>query len=522
MVPLDSVFESFLAASLSFEDNYDQGPNAPAYKQALRQCRFGIKQGGLGFTSAALVAPAALYVALRDFREWYGPLARVWAHRALHLAPWLAPFTNPYVESEDFFPYFRSTFDSTLAILHEKWQIHGSEQDTRPQHQIVHLMKASAFTCFTASLSPSDQKRVTACAQQSFPTRSTRSDIRPALHQQHDTDHLRHSPLGLFSLTCPYELSNAAFLTSTSILLGVPVPHTRVLRTQAQYGHIDQWADLLLNDAAHASTSRYASHNAIVSVLAEQATNHGISTTAELRRVPLARQDTSQRGDMVTLASGVLCKRDHLDPNRSFGHSARLVMDFTLGHTYSSYHVLKEHTLETLQDEKVAFYKQKYNDLGWAFAPLVANSFGQFGPELLRFLWALSDHAARSRVPVPQPIIPVLGAPAALAAAQADKTLIERFKRLRSSYFVHARLAVLTAVYEGVSERVYGRTHALRTNPRYWDALRARSTLWQPGPDLLQPLPPPPPSYADILCLPPAPPSVPLVPPFAPPPPPQP
>jgi len=84
-------------------------------------------------------------------------------------------------------------------------------------------------------------------------------------------------------------------------------------------------------------------------------------------------------------------------------------MDFTLGHTYSSYHVLKEHTLETLQDEKVAFYKQKYNDLGWAFAPLVANSFGQFGPELLRFLWALSDHAARSRVPVPQPIIPVMG-----------------------------------------------------------------------------------------------------------------
>ncbi len=72
------------------------------------------------------------------------------------------------------------------------------------------------------------------------------------------------------------------------------------------------------------------------------------------------------------------------------------------------------------------------------------------GPELLRFLWALADHAAWSRVPVPQPIIPVLGAPAALAAAQADQTLIDRFKRLRSSYFVQARLTVLTAVYEGV------------------------------------------------------------------------
>ena len=153
---------------------------------------------------------------------------------------------------------------------------------------------------------------------------------------------------------------------------------------------------------------------------------------------------------------------------------------------------------------------------------LVANSFGQFGPELLRFLWALSDHAARSRVPVPQPIIPVLGAPAALAAAQADKTLFERFKRLRSSYFVHARLAVLTAVYEGVSERVYGRTHALRTNPRYWDALRARSTLWQPGPDLLQPLPPPPPSPSHHLFLTPPPPPPPLSPTLFPPPPPPP
>ena len=120
--------------------------------------------------------------------------------------------------------------------------------------------------------------------------------------------------MGLFSLTCPCEPSNAAFLTSTSILLGIPVPHTRVLGTQAHYRHIDPQTDLLLNDAAHASTSRYASHNAIVPVLAEQATNHGISTTAGLRRVPIARPDTTQRGDLVTLANGILCKRDHLDP----------------------------------------------------------------------------------------------------------------------------------------------------------------------------------------------------------------
>ena len=61
-------------------------------------------------------------------------------------------------------------------------------------------------------------------------------------------------------------------------------------------------------------------------------------------------------------------------------------MDFKLGHTYSSHHVLKENTLQTLQDENVAIYKQNYNDLGFVFAPLVANSFGQLGPDLLRLL----------------------------------------------------------------------------------------------------------------------------------------
>jgi hypothetical protein len=216
MLPLDAAFESFFADSLSFEDNYTRGQHALAYQQALQQCRFGIKQGGLGLTSATLVAPAALYVALRQFREWYGFLAQRWAHRSIHNAPWLAALTAPYVESEHFFPYFRSTFDSTLSILHSKWQIPGSEHDTRTQPQIVQLIKASEYSRFTASLSTDTRKRIMACAQQSFPTRSAGSDIRPALHEQHDSDHLRHGPMGLFSLACPCELSNAAFLTSSS------------------------------------------------------------------------------------------------------------------------------------------------------------------------------------------------------------------------------------------------------------------------------------------------------------------
>ena len=76
---------------------------------------------------------------------------------------------------------------------------------------------------------------------------------------------------------------------------------------------------MLLNDTAHISTTSYASKNAFVMVLAEEATNHSIATTAELRRVPIARAATFQKGDMVTLAIGALCMCDHLDPSASSG-----------------------------------------------------------------------------------------------------------------------------------------------------------------------------------------------------------
>ena len=53
-------------------------------------------------------------------------------------------------------------------------------------------------------------------------------------------------------------------------------------------------------------------------------------------------------------------------------------------------------------------------------AQLVANLFGKLGPELVRFLVVIADHAARNRVPVPQPIVAVRGAPAPQTAAKAD------------------------------------------------------------------------------------------------------
>ena len=74
---------------------------------------------------------------------------------------------------------------------------------------------------------------------------------------------------------------------------------------------------------------------------------------------------------------------------------------------------------------------------------------------------------------------------AAQAADQAVQPLIARFKRLQSSFYVNASLSVLTSVYEGLSERVYGSTHVLCNNPLYCTAFQSSATLLQAGPNML-------------------------------------
>jgi len=96
-----------------------------------------------------------------------------------------------------------------------------------------------------------------------------------------------------------------------------------------------------------------------------------------------------------------------------------------------------------LEALKSRHYSHLYHEQSIAFAPLAANSFGQLGPEFLRFLWALADHAARSYIAVPIPVLPLLSA--ADPQDDSDTPRIVRFKRLRGQIFVQSRLHVLTA-----------------------------------------------------------------------------
>ncbi len=104
----------------------------------------------------------------------------------------------------------------------------------------------------------------------------------------------------------------------------------------------------------------------------------------------------------------------------------------------------------------------------------MSNSLGQPGPEFLCFLWGLADHAARNQVPVELQDLAHLDIDSPSPAQAA-------FQRLRSLIYVQASYRILAAVFEGVTESIYGRTFALRTLPAYQRSLAERSQPWLPS-----------------------------------------
>ena len=71
----------------------------------------------------------------------------------------------------------------------------------------------------------------------------------------------------------------------------------------------------------------------------------------------------------------------------------------------------------------------------------------------MRFLWALADYAARNLVLVPLPALPVLGPPLA-DSGDGNSPLVRKFRSVRQAFYPKARMEILLAVYEGISERI--------------------------------------------------------------------
>ena len=166
------------------------------------------------------------------------------------------------------FPSLSLAFDQTITHL-KTWAFDGCLTDTCKQTVITQRMKEQISREFKLDCTPDEQDRVTAVGLQTIPTRSSESLLCTTLSPQ--PDNLSQCPMSLFELMCPFELSDQAFVTCLSICLGIPVPHARILRTQPAYSTIDPWANFLLNDSAHASRSRHASHDKLAYLLANLA-----------------------------------------------------------------------------------------------------------------------------------------------------------------------------------------------------------------------------------------------------------
>ena len=109
----DAVFDAFMASTLSFQRNYRQGEHKDTYAAALRQLRLGIKHGGFGLTSQALIAPAALYVALRHFASWLSKHSDPW--RDLHSDIGALTWLSTHSQHEHIFPIIETLSNEALA-----------------------------------------------------------------------------------------------------------------------------------------------------------------------------------------------------------------------------------------------------------------------------------------------------------------------------------------------------------------------------------------------------------------------
>ena len=505
MHQLDDTFDSFMAATLDFPQAFHSDAMGPSYSRALQQIRLGIKQGGYGLTSAALLVPAALYAAICAFTKWLHEES----HLPLRDLDWLSDHTarHPLI-----FRHIHVSMETTLAELEANWGFESTahcppgnrlEPDSRSipnvhgivdwdpkllpgQHHLVSLMKIDVRAAFFNSLPATDKTRLKSVSLQRTLADSTASDF--GTSSLSSSNSLKQCPMGLFALTCPYELSNQAVLTSSALLFGYPVPHARYLKArEPDYHGIDLWGDALLNVPSHAAGSWHSSHNRIAQELAHIATAGGIPTTAIETQIPTTSDTSGQRGDLMTKVGG----RIPLRCSPPFDRFTRLVMDVQLGHVFATHaHVLKPETLRSMELAKRRKYSAPYRTRGFAFAPLVINSWGVLGPDLLRFLWAVADHAARNALSFPLDYYSSLSQPPSSQHAQPSEAQHQAFRILRGRLYLDSRLRLLTAVHEAFTERVFGRTHALASLPEYLEFQAAARAVWMPT-SALAPLPPP-------------------------------
>ena len=375
----------------------------PHYERALQQLRLGIRDGGCGCFRNGPIIAAASYGAMATTLQWLHkhPIDFSWLPQPLSQT--LSSFLTPNIYSLQQWNLPVASISPSSDIRDKRTlllQIPSPQCITTwPPHlfptqgDFGRHIKKQQVTQFARHLSPHQNERYRAVARHTLHLPQSSH----LLSNEGIASNLWQCSTSLFSLTSIYELSNQALLTTTALILDIPVPHALYLQdTQLNYTNIDIWADALLNKSIHAAETRHSTHALFAQELTKIANHCGVLTTCTESRLPyrdaLLANPTRKRADMMTLTGcGV-------SPNaqRNFSADTRLIMDVTIGHICDLHHQYKPDTLQRMTNSKNVKYAQHYQSQRLAFAPIVANSLGQFGADTLQLLWNLADNYAQT------------------------------------------------------------------------------------------------------------------------------
>ncbi len=100
-----------------------------------------------------------------------------------------------------------------------------------------------------------------------------------------------------------------------------------------------------------------------------------------------------------------------------------------------------------MESTKRRKYSQRYQCQGLLFAPMVANTLGQFGLDLLQFLWNLANHHAQL----------TCGFNMETAVNISDEQAMDYSKLCCLKYSKNC-LCLLTCLYDAVNTRILGAT----------------------------------------------------------------
>ena len=451
-------------------------------KQRILKCNSGIREGGCGCFRNIPILEAAHYSGLAQFVFWtkahlqrfpweyalesndtlHQCLAEAFANDITGMMQWQIPLANSPPEES-----LSQTKQLPLCIPTFNAILHWPEHLFPTQQAFCAHIKQELRQELYKSLQPHEQKRLD-CVSRSLTPLSKHSHLDSSAVG--GKCQLYQSPMAFFSLTNYHELSNEAVFTVTSLLLGIPMIHAIYLKNQQpEYVDKDVWGDFCLNNSSHAAETRFTTHHSLACEIASISNGAGVPSTCDESKLPYRDVRSRKRADLMTLVGCGI--REDLMLN--FGPNTRLIMDVSLVHIYDSNHRMKPAIIRDSEQRKRNKYADFYQRQGYAFAPMICNTLGQCGPDMLQFLWNLADRSARHHFGF-NPIR--IDQNSLSQAAEHDRD----FRRLRGKLFNDYKLRLQTAIFEAVTMRVYGKYFALSCTPAYKAWIKTLQTEWHP------------------------------------------